>query len=60
MHEVFIDVDLMKALTKCYNTINKTFHKKDRSVFLSLDKKTYKGLQFKGTYVNAHRYGEIN
>ena len=41
MLEVFVDVDLVKALIKCYNLVNKSFHKKDRKFFLSLDKETF-------------------
>ena len=41
MPEVFVNVDLVKALIKCYNPINKSFHRKDISIFLSLDKETF-------------------
>ena len=34
-------VDLVKVLIKCYNPINKSFDRKDRSVFLALDKDTF-------------------
>ncbi len=41
MPKIFVDVDLVKSLIKCYNPVNKTFHRKDRSVFLSQDKETF-------------------
>lgn len=41
MPEVFVDVDLVKALIKCYNLVNKSFHRRDGSIFLSLDKETF-------------------
>lgn len=38
MLEVFVDMDLVKELIKCYNPINKSFYRKDKSVLLALDK----------------------
>ena len=41
LSEVFVVVDLVKVLRKCYNIVNKSFHRKDRSIFLALDKETF-------------------
>ena len=41
MLEVFLDVDLINTLIKYYNLVNKSFHKRDRWIFLSLDKETF-------------------
>ena len=40
MPKVFVDVDLFKELIKFYNPISKSFHKKDISILLVLDKDT--------------------
>ena len=41
MFEVFIDVDLMKALIKDYNLATHSFHKRDKSVLCSLEKESF-------------------
>jgi len=39
--KVFVDLDLVKELIKCYSHVTKSFHRKDKSVFLALDKDTF-------------------
>lgn len=39
--EVFLDIDLMKALFKCYNPATKSFHKKDGTVLCTLDHESF-------------------
>ena len=41
MPEIFVDVDLVKTLIKSYNPVSKSFHMKDRSIFLALDKEKF-------------------
>lgn len=38
--EVFVNVDLIKALIKVYNIVGHAYHKKDRSILCTLDKET--------------------
>jgi hypothetical protein len=40
MPEVFVDVDLVKALITYYILGRESFHRKDRSIFFPLDKET--------------------
>ena len=39
--EVFLDIDLMKALFRCYNPTTKSFHKKDGTVLCTLDRESF-------------------
>ena len=41
MPDVFVDVDLLKELIKSYNPVSMSFNRKDRSIFLALDKETF-------------------
>ena len=36
--EVFVDVDLVKALIKAYNLATRTFYSEDKSILCFLDK----------------------
>ena len=36
-----MDVNLVMVLIKCYNLVSKSFHRKDRSIFLALDKEIF-------------------
>ena len=39
--EVFMDVDLMKALFQCYNLITKSFHRRDVTILCTLDRESF-------------------
>lgn len=39
--QVFMDVDLMKALFQCYNLVTKSFHKKDGTALYTLDQESF-------------------
>ena len=39
--EVFVDVDLVKALIKAYKLVNHAFHKKDKSELCTMEKGTF-------------------
>ena len=39
--EVFMDVNLMKALFPCYNLGTKSFHRKDRTILYNLDRESF-------------------
>lgn len=39
--EVFLDIDLMKPLFRCYNPATKSFQKKDGTVMCTLDHESF-------------------
>lgn len=39
--EVFLDIDLMKALFQCYNPVTKSFHRRDGTVLCTLDRESF-------------------
>ena len=40
-HEVYVNVDLVKALIKAYNPATKSFHKHDERILRTLDRTSF-------------------